>query len=81
MTRRLGAGRWRPLSEQLANRPEAADERYFHEDLRTADAETLRVERQRLRLAILLSSLSRPDPWTLERLARVVAELEARRAR
>jgi hypothetical protein len=71
--------RWRPLAERLVGRPDAPNEREFHDDIRDLDDGTLRVERARLRLAILLSE--HPDRWALERLVRVVAEIEARRAR
>ncbi len=73
-----GNVRWRPLAERLVNRPAGPDERHFMTDIRDFDTAALRLERARLRLAVLLSE--RVDRWALERLARIIAELEARRA-
>lgn len=79
MSARGRDGRWRPLAERLVNRPAQADERAFHTDIPHLDTGALRVERARLRLAALLAE--RLDWWALDRLALVIAELEARRAR
>lgn len=73
----------RDISERLARRlvdhPKAPNERAFHQDLSERGTASLRKERDRLRLALLISS--HPDPWACERLACIDRELEARHAR
>lgn len=73
------------IAEELIDEPDSPDERRFHDDLRRDEYdgglsdERLAVERQRLRLAILVSE--RPSEWAVERLGLIEAELEARRGR
>lgn len=75
---RVPASMLERMSEALVA-PVAPDERFFHEDLPQVSDGTLRLERHRLRMAILLSQ--RPSWWVVERLERVEAELESRRGR
>jgi hypothetical protein len=63
----------------LASPPDAPDERYFHEDLPGLSDGELRLERCQLQQAILLFEPT--SAWTVERLERLKAELEARHAR
>ena len=57
--------------------PTVPGERYFHTDLTDMPGDALFLEHRRMRLAVMLSL--RPSSWTIERLARIEAEMEARR--
>ena len=76
-TRPRSRDRGRSLPDRLVNEPADASERWFNCDLEESPTGSLRLELERLRLALLLAP--RPGWWTLERLDALERELDARR--
>jgi hypothetical protein len=67
------------IAAELMVTPVGPDEKYFNEDLHALSDGALRLERSRLRTAVLFAE--RPSEWALERLQRIEVEMSARHGR
>jgi len=75
----FGASNLETVLQRHITLPTSPDDRYFNDDLPDLGDSELLLEHSRCRAAILFAS--HPQPWIVERLQRIEAEMGVRRGR